>query len=834
MAVRRLSCWLECDGLMGLLWGVRLRMGKSGFLQNCAVADLAVFLAVATAVALTCWTGSPPAIAGQVETLPGTEPLEWTGELWLRIVQEAHGFLDRKLDQSVAKRSQYWQRDFSSPEAYERSVEPNRNRLRKIIGVVDERSEAVMERWGSDAAPGLVAETDRYRIYQVRWLVLDGVYGEGLLAEPMGQPVGHVVAIPDADQTPEQLMGLAPGVAAESQFARRLAENGFRVVIPVLINRPCDFSGNPLVVMTNQPHREWIYRQAYQMGRHVIGYEVQKVLGAVDWLLDTAGREARVGVAGYGEGGLIAFYAAAVDRRIDACLVSGYFDCRQRLYEEPIYRNVWGRLREFGDAEIASLIIPRALIVEYSPVPSLDGPPPVPPGRRGGAAPGKLATPAPQSVAGEFRRAGQLDQGGLGRRYLIAGPAGQTVGPGSAEAMAALSEALGGPSQLPLSDRLPADRRRHFDPNQRQRRQVQQLSEHVQRLLRTSDRVRNRFFLGLAGRPAGQGVVRQPADLFAGRADEFVEAAKRCRRYFRDEVIGWFDDPLLEPKARTRKIYDEPAWTGYDVVLDVWPGLHAWGVLLLPKELKPGQRRPVVVCQHGLEGLPQSTITRNPNDRAFQAYRGFSAQLAERGFIVFAPFNLYRGGEMFRILQRKANPLKASLFSIITRQHEQILNWLGSLPWVDTSRIAFYGLSYGGKTAMRVPALLEGYCLSICSADFNDWIRKNVTVEAHYSYMFTGEWEMFEFDLGNTFNYAEMAYLIFPRPFMVERGHHDGVAPDWWVAYEFAKVRYHYVNLGHGDKTEIEFFDGPHAIHGQGTFEFLHKHLKWPKTLSGR
>ena len=49
-----------------------------------------------------------------------------------------------------------------------------------------------------------------------------------------------------------------------------------------------------------------------------------------------------------------------------------------------------------------------------------------------------------------------------------------------------------------------------------------------------------------------------------------------------------------------------------------------------------------------------------------------------------------------------------------------------------------------------------------------------------------------DFDLGNTFNYAEMASLIAPRPFMVERGHHDGVAPDEWVAYEYAKVRWLY------------------------------------------
>jgi hypothetical protein len=149
---------------------------------------------------------------------------------------------------------------------------------------------------------------------------------------------------------------------------------------------------------------------------------------------------------------------------------------------------------------------------------------------------------------------------------------------------------------------------------------------------------------------------------------------------------------------------------------------------------------------------------------------------------------------------------------------------------VDPERIAFYGLSYGGKTAMRVPALLEKYCLSICSADYNEWIWKNVSARHSYSYMFTGEYDMVEFDLGNTFNYAEMSWLICPRPFMVERGHDDGVAPDEWVAYEFAKTQRRYDQLGLGDRAAMEVFNGPHTINGVGTFEFLHRHLNWPHT----
>jgi hypothetical protein len=74
-----------------------------------------------------------------------------------------------------------------------------------------------------------------------------------------------------------------------------------------------------------------------------------------------------------------------------------------------------------------------------------------------------------------------------------------------------------------------------------------------------------------------------------------------------------------------------------------------------------------------------------------------------------------------------------------------------------------------------------------------------------------------------------MAYLIFPRPFMVERGHRDAVGVDEWVAHEYAKVRRLYDELGNGNRTEIEFFNGVHEIHGQGTYKFLHRHLNWPE-----
>jgi dienelactone hydrolase len=749
------------------------------------------------------------AAAEEIPHLPGSEPLDWQGDLADKMMEGLHTFIEGKIDQSIEKRPQHWKRDCSSPAAYDKSIEPNRQRFRKVIGVVDPRLPVRMERFGDEDSPALVAEQENYRIYQVRWPVLDGIWGEGLLLEPKHKTVADVIALPDADQTPEQIAGLAPGAAREAQFARRLVENGFRVVVPVLIDRSDRWSGNALVAWTNQPHREWIYRQSYHMGRHIIGHEVQKVLAVVDWFKQRAGDKGKVGVAGYGEGGLLAFYAAAIDPRLDACLVSGYFNSRQRSWQEPLYRNVWGLLREFGDAEIATLIAPRGLVVEYSEEPAVPGPPPVRPGRRGAAA-GSLHTPAFASVESEFRRIETLLPPNFQRRQLIAGPDGKTIGTGSSKALQAYALMLGTQSDMTLSNSLPIDQRKHFDPTVRQQRQVQKLEHHVQRLVRDSEHTREHFFsLTTAKGPKS--------------VELFIAQLPRYRQYLWEEVLGKFDEPLQTPKPRSRKIYDREKWVGYEVVLDVYPRVFAWGVLLLPKDLKPGEKRPVVVCQHGRNGLPKHLIEGNTS------YHDVAARLAERGFIVFAPHNPYRGEDRYRFLSRKANTIKGSLFSFILAQHEQILNWLAKLPQVDAKHIAFYGKSYGGETAVRVPPLLPGYCLSICSADFNDWARKVTSTDAKYSFMFTIEWEMPYFDMGNTFNYAELAALMVPRPFMVERGHEDPVAPDEWVAYEYAKVRRLYDRLGLGDRTAIELFNGGHEINGRGTFDFLHKHLNWAK-----
>jgi len=783
---------------------------RTRFLDFRRVAPLLLFVA---------WCGgSHPGLADS--GLVGTEILRESRPLDEVMVAGIDRFALQEISKARSQRALLWKYDYRSRDSYEASIAPHRARFATRIGVVGSRLPAHgIEYLSSSIESSLVAENDQCLIHAVRWPVLDGMTAEGLWLLPKRAVVARVVALPDADWTPEMVAGIEP---CDSSFAGDLAAHGCEVLIPTLINRDYQFSKNESIGRsTNLSHREFIYRQAFELGRHVIGFEVQKVLAAVDQfqLRSRGERELPIAVVGVGEGGLLALYSAAVDNRIDTAVVSGYFDQREQAWAEPIDRNVWGLLSEFGDAEIASLIAPRRLYVETASLSLVDYPVV---GVREVAAPGTITPPKLESVSVETTRAAMhwekikmwSDEGLSGFLHR------ESQGPGRMPlTTAATREILAfitgtTPSEITTSAIGP-DQRKTFSADQRQGRQVKEMSEYCQRLLRYAHLERDERF----------------GKLDRSSVDAFVTTAESLRQQVHEDLIGKLPNPTMPSNPRSRQVLSDPDYQGYEVTLDVYPDVIAAGILLVPTDLEPDERRPVVVCQHGLEGVPMQTIGGPDTDR-FRNYKAFSVELVKQGYIVYAPQNPYRGGDAFRTLQRKSNLLGRSLFSYIIPQHLVTLRWLSTLPFVDRDRIGFYGLSYGGKTAMRVPPLLvptdsePGYCLSICSGDFNEWVAKNVSTDARNSYVWTGEYEISEWNMGHIANYAELAMLMTPRPFMVERGHDDGVAIDEWVAWEFAKVRRHYNKLGIGDRVEIEYFDGPHTIHGQGTYRFLDKHLK--------
>ncbi len=724
--------------------------------------------------------------------LPGTAPLAPHPDLSAEMIAGIDRMADRLLREAPAHRR------------------PDRAKLAALLGLGDPRVPfAAFALVGDTAAPAELSPGAPGRVQRVRWPALAGVHGEGLRIVPAGAAAARVILIPDADTAPEKLAGPA------------LLGTGCEIVIPALLDRDSSRSTNPrFEVRTNVPHREWIYRQTFPLGRHPLGLEVQKILALVDRFRADA-PAVPVVVAGVGEGGLIALLAAALETRIDAVAVGGSFGPREELWREPLERNLFGFLRDFGDAELAALVAPRRLAVLHRFHPEYTVDLSAPAGRRALAAPGRLTAPPAAAAAAEVERARTLRPGNWIRFFAAdQSPAAALAHVLPAAAAAGLGRALAGDVFAPA---LP------IDPDRRERF-VREGEQYAQGLIPETERGRQQRFwraLPMASVPAYEAHIRGERE-----------------RFWRD-AIGRLPDPDVPANPRSRYVRTEGNVAIYEVVLDVWSGVIAWGWLCLPLDLVRGDpaagppagftgRRPVVVCQHGLEGLPEDTVATDPARRASGIYRAFALRLAQEGFVTFAPHNPYRGRDAFRVLQRKLQPLGLSLFSVINGQHQRILDWLQAQPFVAADRIAFYGLSYGGKTAMRTPAVLPGYCLSICSGDFNEWIRKTAGLDTPMSYLHAAEHEIWEWNLAGTFGYAEMAALIAPRPFMVERGHDDGVGLDEWVNYEFAKVRRLYDRLGLGQRARIAHFDGGHRIDGTETFAFLRRELGLETFLPAR
>ena len=141
------------------------------------------------------------------QTLPGTDPLTMEGDLAARMVAGIDAYLTRAIETSKAQRAQRWNRDCASHERYIESIEPNRQRFARMIGLVDPRESVEMHEVAPIPGSGDMetrspyAIGDGYAVYAVRWSVLKGVEAEGLLLLPDEEPMADIIAAPGSDES---------------------------------------------------------------------------------------------------------------------------------------------------------------------------------------------------------------------------------------------------------------------------------------------------------------------------------------------------------------------------------------------------------------------------------------------------------------------------------------------------------------------------------------------------------------------------------------------------------------------------------------------------------
>ncbi len=296
------------------------------------------------------------------------------------------------------------------------------------------------------------------------------------------------------------------------------------------------------------------------------------------------------------------------------------------------------------------------------------------------------------------------------------------------------------------------------------------------------------------------------------------------------DLIGRYPKPQGPLDPLGLKLYDHPRFTGYRLSVRVYDNVRAYGILLVPKNLAPGEKRPVVFVQHGLAGMPEHALGVIENKKADDVYSRFGLRLAERGYIVFAPMIATQDNIERSKLVRRAHPLGMIPAGMDVQKFNRVLDYLETLPYVDKDRFAFYGLSYGGYTALWTGPAVTRFKAVICSGHFNDWTTKSTDLTQGTAYpLYFNVLDQYNFGMLNGFDHSDLASLIAPRAFMIEMGDFDGVIvePRSLVDREISQVQDIYRRLGIPSLFKIARFPGPHRIDGAEAYPFLDAALNW-------
>ncbi|HUT94317.1 MAG TPA: hypothetical protein VMY37_32960 [Thermoguttaceae bacterium] len=263
------------------------------------------------------------------------------------------------VDDYPERAAKAWNRDYTSIEAFVKSVEPNRRRWRGVLKPPELKKTGELERRPHAPLGELNAE----------WLTLplDGLTAEAVLAVPAGaspdKPVPLVIAQHGIGSFPERTFGLMDEGGAYHRYAEELVKAGFAVLAPMNLR--------------TAERRNRIERLCRLADTSLPGIELVRVQRLLDEVLaDPRIDRKRVGMWGLSLGGLATMFWMPLDDRIQVGVCAAWFNhrrnkmvipdprysCFLETREEHAFFDGW--LTEFTDSDAVCLICPRPLLIQ--------------------------------------------------------------------------------------------------------------------------------------------------------------------------------------------------------------------------------------------------------------------------------------------------------------------------------------------------------------------------------------------------------------------------------------------------------------------------------------
>lgn len=285
-------------------------------------------------------------------------------------------------------------------------------------------------------------------------------------------------------------------------------------------------------------------------------------------------------------------------------------------------------------------------------------------------------------------------------------------------------------------------------------------------------------------------------------SSQWIEKRDRIAALWQ-EYIGWIPE-AVPPAFTIHSQHLESDHIRIHLSYETGFGDQVYAYVLIPgSQANPqGKRYPAMLALHPTDQNGKSDIATNEGRKN----RKYALELVSKGYVVLAPDTItageriYAGAEAFQTAPfYQAFPDSTSVGKMI-HDHQQGIELLYTLPYVDRDRIGAIGHSLGGYNAYFLAAVDDRVKAVVSSCGFSpfmgdptpnrwgqrDWFSHIPRLTSHINEDFI------------PFEFHEIMSLVAPRPLLNWFTQNDAIFPNWQAA-AFASSDVHrlYEWLGH-------------------------------------
>jgi hypothetical protein len=260
--------------------------------------------------------------------------------------------------------------------------------------------------------------------------------------------------------------------------------------------------------------------------------------------------------------------------------------------------------------------------------------------------------------------------------------------------------------------------------------------------------------------------------------------------------------------------------------------------VLIPIDLKPGERHPSVICPNGHFNRAKESVAAVRHEEGVledmeNAHTHHAEDFVKRGYIAFCPDARGFGERAEKAVQkngykcscthlnRMGIPLGRSALGMQVWDLIKLADYIETRPDCDPQRITCAGLSGGGMQTLYFAAVDTRIACACTSGYFFGMLESRLHGNHHCDCNYVP-------DMWKYFDIGDIAALIAPRPLIIETGIHDDSNGISGMENVYAQVRIAqkaYDAAGCGDRLSHSVLDVGHRWVGTDVYPFFDKHV---------